>query len=263
MLSHWQTLVRVLPTRWRRKPASIDMERNYVIVTLCIENTAKAAYATSRKTVTGIAFQVAGPDMSRVAVVLSRRTKMTADDTHVDTILPHTRIQWCCGAGRRNNYVVLSKHRSNSVGYVVVLVTNGGRYASFQARSSVDKWIRYAGNPISYTHNFGTWSDDERILKIGLHLPKLRSKVKCVVSFLSCTLCLVSTYCINTALTEITRKSSSIAAAITTPLPLLLLQIMMIIMSAACTCVAQQPSHSAIRTTRCNFTPVVGPTAAV
>jgi len=68
------------------------MERNYVIVTLCIENTAKAAYATSRKTVTGIAFQVAGPDMSRVAVVLSRRTKMTADDTHVDTILPHTRI---------------------------------------------------------------------------------------------------------------------------------------------------------------------------
>ena len=36
MISHWQTLVRGLPTRWRRKPAGIDMERNYVIVTLCI-----------------------------------------------------------------------------------------------------------------------------------------------------------------------------------------------------------------------------------
>ena len=27
-----------LPTRWRRKPANIDMERNYVTVTLCICN---------------------------------------------------------------------------------------------------------------------------------------------------------------------------------------------------------------------------------
>ena len=26
----------VLPTKWRRKPAGIDMERNYVTVTLCI-----------------------------------------------------------------------------------------------------------------------------------------------------------------------------------------------------------------------------------
>ena len=28
--------MRVLPTRWRRKPAGIDMNRNYVTVTLCI-----------------------------------------------------------------------------------------------------------------------------------------------------------------------------------------------------------------------------------
>ena len=28
--------MRVLPTKWRRKPAGIDMERNYVTVTLCI-----------------------------------------------------------------------------------------------------------------------------------------------------------------------------------------------------------------------------------
>ena len=28
--------LRVLPTRWRRKPAGIDMERNHVTVTLCI-----------------------------------------------------------------------------------------------------------------------------------------------------------------------------------------------------------------------------------
>ena len=28
--------MRVLPTKWRRKAAGIDMERNYVIVTLCI-----------------------------------------------------------------------------------------------------------------------------------------------------------------------------------------------------------------------------------
>jgi len=26
--------MRVLPTRWRRKPAGVDMSRNYVIVTL-------------------------------------------------------------------------------------------------------------------------------------------------------------------------------------------------------------------------------------
>ena len=29
-------IIRVLPTRWRRKPAGIDTERNYVTVTLCI-----------------------------------------------------------------------------------------------------------------------------------------------------------------------------------------------------------------------------------
>jgi len=34
-----ETFLRVLPTRWRRKPAGIDMERNYVIVTLCIRFT--------------------------------------------------------------------------------------------------------------------------------------------------------------------------------------------------------------------------------
>jgi len=31
-----QTFLRVLPTRWRRKPAGIDMEQNNVIVILCI-----------------------------------------------------------------------------------------------------------------------------------------------------------------------------------------------------------------------------------
>jgi len=72
-----------------------------------LQKTAKAAYTTSRKTVTGIAFQVSGLDMSRVAVVLSRRTNMTADNTHVDTILPHS-LHVYNGAGRRNNYVVLS-----------------------------------------------------------------------------------------------------------------------------------------------------------
>ena len=30
------TNIRVLPTGWRRKPAGIDMERNYVTVTICI-----------------------------------------------------------------------------------------------------------------------------------------------------------------------------------------------------------------------------------
>ena len=32
----WQTFLGVLPTRWRRKPAGTDMDRNYVTVTLCI-----------------------------------------------------------------------------------------------------------------------------------------------------------------------------------------------------------------------------------
>jgi len=31
-----QTFLRVLPTRWRRKPSRIDMNRNYVTTTLCI-----------------------------------------------------------------------------------------------------------------------------------------------------------------------------------------------------------------------------------
>jgi len=31
------SIFRVLPTRWRRKPASIDTERNYVTVTICID----------------------------------------------------------------------------------------------------------------------------------------------------------------------------------------------------------------------------------
>ena len=29
--------MKVLPTKWQRKPAGVDMERNYVTVTLCIE----------------------------------------------------------------------------------------------------------------------------------------------------------------------------------------------------------------------------------
>ena len=28
--------MRVLPTKWRRKPAGLDMERNYVTVAICI-----------------------------------------------------------------------------------------------------------------------------------------------------------------------------------------------------------------------------------
>jgi len=35
-----QTFLRVLPTRWRQKTAGIDMDRNYVTVTLCIWQTA-------------------------------------------------------------------------------------------------------------------------------------------------------------------------------------------------------------------------------
>jgi len=31
-----ETFLRVLPTKWRRKPAGIDMELNYATVTLCI-----------------------------------------------------------------------------------------------------------------------------------------------------------------------------------------------------------------------------------
>jgi len=33
-VSQWQTYLRVLPTRWRRKPSGIDMNQNYVTVTL-------------------------------------------------------------------------------------------------------------------------------------------------------------------------------------------------------------------------------------
>ena len=35
-ISQGQTFIRALPTRWRRKPADIDMELNYATVTLCI-----------------------------------------------------------------------------------------------------------------------------------------------------------------------------------------------------------------------------------
>jgi len=34
VISRQRTFIRVLPTRWRRKPAGIDVERNYVTVTL-------------------------------------------------------------------------------------------------------------------------------------------------------------------------------------------------------------------------------------
>jgi len=36
-----KTFLRVLPTRWRRQPAGIDMERNYVIVAVCIHREAE------------------------------------------------------------------------------------------------------------------------------------------------------------------------------------------------------------------------------
>ena len=36
-------VIRVLPTRWRRKPAGIDIERNYVTVTLCRDTELSAA----------------------------------------------------------------------------------------------------------------------------------------------------------------------------------------------------------------------------
>jgi len=35
-MSQQQIFLRVLPTRWRQKPADIDMEENYVTVILCI-----------------------------------------------------------------------------------------------------------------------------------------------------------------------------------------------------------------------------------
>jgi len=37
-----RTVLRVLPTRWRR----IDMERNYVTVTLCVESSEKISLNT-------------------------------------------------------------------------------------------------------------------------------------------------------------------------------------------------------------------------
>ena len=45
MTTELQTFIRVLPTRWRQKPAGIDMERNYVTATLCIPHNASAARA--------------------------------------------------------------------------------------------------------------------------------------------------------------------------------------------------------------------------
>jgi len=35
-ISQWQIFLRVSPTRWRRKLAGVDMNRNYVTVTLCV-----------------------------------------------------------------------------------------------------------------------------------------------------------------------------------------------------------------------------------
>jgi len=34
VISRRRAFVRVLPTRWRRKPAGIDVERNYITITL-------------------------------------------------------------------------------------------------------------------------------------------------------------------------------------------------------------------------------------
>ena len=35
-ISQWKTVITFLPTRWRQKLSGIDMEQNYVTVTLCI-----------------------------------------------------------------------------------------------------------------------------------------------------------------------------------------------------------------------------------
>ena len=38
--SRVRNIFKSLPTRWRRKPAGVDMERNHVTVTLCVQNVA-------------------------------------------------------------------------------------------------------------------------------------------------------------------------------------------------------------------------------
>jgi len=48
------SIFRLLPTRWRRNPAGIDTERNYVTVTLCIAVTRWSAVAGRELTIRAV-----------------------------------------------------------------------------------------------------------------------------------------------------------------------------------------------------------------
>jgi len=63
-----QTFRRVLPTRWRRKPAGIGTERNYVTVALCIEvkyTVFEQGHGTGRQTNGLIAASLNTPTVER------------------------------------------------------------------------------------------------------------------------------------------------------------------------------------------------------
>jgi len=70
-----QTFLRALPTRWRRKPAGIDVELNYVTVILCIV-TALFCFSTRRVNVS-TSQNPQHPSTNIVAAVDVRKTKRT------------------------------------------------------------------------------------------------------------------------------------------------------------------------------------------
>jgi len=53
-MSHSNNNLSVLPTRWRRKPGGIDMERNYVDVTVCISCRSAKSPLNSRRETTNL-----------------------------------------------------------------------------------------------------------------------------------------------------------------------------------------------------------------
>jgi len=102
--AEYQTFLKVLPTRWRRKPSTIDMEWNYATVTLCIDKQS-ATFRTAQSTSLTVTFRrrprlVAGIEWWTV-VLLERRPfqsgylELENGEPYYDTISAFSHR--CCG----------------------------------------------------------------------------------------------------------------------------------------------------------------------
>ena len=82
--------MRVLPTKWRRKPAGIDMERNYVTVTQCVRALHLVRRPLQRVAVTAMCYE----GCTEISYV--QRYTSAAEDIRDEQLMPLAHPQ--CGA---------------------------------------------------------------------------------------------------------------------------------------------------------------------